>query len=118
MYLGGDALHVRCNTVAVSLLREVDNIACSVGLSEHVRARVEQAGRVVDLDDIETALLVRTKAVHIGMIVGCVPGSVWLAHAAATFGTCALAAVPLWIGGLAEAFVSGATPSETCKRIA
>ena len=81
-----------------------------------VRVRVENAGRV-ELDDAEAESLVRTKTFHIGMITMCVPASVWLAHATGTFGACALAALPLWLGGLAEAIVPGATVAETCKRI-
>ena len=117
MYLGGDALRVCFNTVAILFLCEVDNIAYSVGLSENVRARVENAGRV-ELDDVQTAALSKTKALHIGLLVVCVPASVWLAHATATFGACALAALPLWVGGLAEAVVPGADPAATCKRLA
>ena len=66
---------------------------------------------------MQTAALSKTKALHIGLLVVCVPASVWLAHATATFGACALAALPLWVGGLAEAVVPGATPAATFKRL-
>ena len=58
----------------------------------------------MELDDTETTRLGRTKSLYIALFVVCIPGSVWLAHFTATFGACALAAAPLWLVGIVEAF--------------
>jgi hypothetical protein len=68
---GGDALSVCFNTIAIVFLMEMDNMAFSLGLSERVRARVENAGRV-DLNDAEAVALVRMKVVHATLIVALV----------------------------------------------
>jgi hypothetical protein len=101
---------------AILFLCEVDNIAFMLGLSERVRRRVETAGRV-DLGDKEADALARTKVVHIGLIMVCVPASLWAAHFTASFGACFVAVAAIWIGGLVEAFVPGATPGETARRV-
>jgi hypothetical protein len=73
----GDALSVCFNTVAILFLAEVDNIIFQVALPEEVRARVEEAGRVV-LGDADQLALARTKPVHIALIMAAVLGGVAL----------------------------------------
>ena len=115
MYKGADTLSICFNTVAILFLCEVDNIAFTLGLSERVRARVVAVGRV-ELSDNEAKSLVQTKTVHVGLFMVFVPGSVWFAHYTATFGACLVAGVPLWVGGVVEAFKTGA-PCETGRRV-
>eukprot|EP01052_Picozoa_sp_SAG31_P071591 SAG31_NODE_30513_length_380_cov_0.722420_1_plen_58_part_10 len=52
----------------VQFMTEVDNVAYQLALSERVRSRVEEMGRV-QLTDKEAAALARTKAVHIFFVV-------------------------------------------------
>lgn len=49
-------------------MTDVDNMAYAVGLSEAVRCRVEEAGRV-ELSNAEWMVIKRTKAVHMLLIV-------------------------------------------------
>ena len=65
---GGDALSVCLNTVGTLFLCDIDNIVYSVGLSERARTCVEEFGRV-ELGDVEAAHLVRSKGVHMVLIV-------------------------------------------------
>ena len=65
------------NTVAILFLAEVDNVIFQVALPEEVRARVEEAGRVV-LGDADQLALARSKPVHIGLIMVAVLGGVAL----------------------------------------
>lgn len=46
---------------------EVDNIAYTLGLSERIRARVEDAARITLTDD-QAALIARMKLVHTGLV--------------------------------------------------
>jgi hypothetical protein len=101
---------------AILFLCEVDNIAFALGLSERVRRRVETAGRV-DLSDDEADSLAHTKAVHIGLIMIFVPASLFAAHVTASFAGCFVAMAPVWLGGIAEAFIPGATVGETARRV-
>jgi hypothetical protein len=78
---------------------QIDNAAYAVGLSERVRTRVEQFGRV-QLRDTEAAALVQSKAVHVVLLVAAVPTAVWLGSH--TFGFLP-AFVAFWLGGVAEA---------------
>ena len=68
VYRGSDALAICFNTVAILFMTEIDNVCYAMGLGERARARVEQVGRV-ELSETELANLVRSKAVHIGLIV-------------------------------------------------
>ena len=86
-------------------------------MSERVRALVESEGRV-ELNDGEMDALARTKAVHIGLFLVFIPGSVWFAHRTRIFGFCVVAAAPLWVGGLVECIRPGAAPAETFARLA
>jgi hypothetical protein len=112
-YEGGDALSVCFNTIAILFLCEVDNAAYAMGLGDRVRARVEHVGRV-ELGGLEAAALVRTKVAHIGAITMYGLGMVWLQNR--MLGV-ALAYVPFWIGGVAEALVVTSGGADTAKRV-
>jgi hypothetical protein len=68
VYKGGDALSVCFNTIAILFMTEVDNVCYYFALAERVRTRVEEAGRV-ELTEKEAAMLVRTKAIHVCLVV-------------------------------------------------
>jgi hypothetical protein len=101
---------------AILFLCEVDNIAFSLGLGEQVRRRMEAAGRVELVGD-EAAILARTKAVHIGLIMVFLPASLFVAHITASFGGCIVAMAPVWLGAIAEAFAHTAPGGETARRV-
>jgi hypothetical protein len=87
-------------------VRQIDNAAYVVGLSERVRTRVEEFGRV-KLQDTEAAALVWSKAVHMALLVVVVPAAVW----SGTYISWLVVFIPFlafWLGGVAEAV---ATPS-------
>jgi len=65
---GADALSISFNTIAVLFLCEVDNVSYYIGLGEHLRARVEDVGRI-DLSEAQQQRLTRTKAVHVPIIM-------------------------------------------------
>ena len=109
---GGDALNVCLNTVAILFLCEIDDITFALGLSERVRARVEDAGRV-ELADVEAGALARTKATHVLLIVLFVLFAVWARDAQMAM----LSFPAFFLGGVAESFVPGATAAETGKRL-
>lgn len=67
---GGDALSVCMNTVALLFLSEVDTVSYELGLSERVKSRVEEAGRI-ELDETEAKMLTRTKAIHVAVVMIC-----------------------------------------------
>jgi hypothetical protein len=90
---------------------QIDNAAYVVGLSERVRIRVEEFGRV-ELRDAEAATLVRSKAVHVALVAGAVLAGVWSASKA----TVVLAFLAFWLGGVAEAVATpGAGAAEKAK---
>jgi hypothetical protein len=139
LFKGGDALSVCFNTIAILFLTEVtmwhaetvkcpirkglfsrysvpqiDNAAYAVGLSERVRTRVEEFGRV-ELRDAEAAALVRSKAVHVVLLVVAVPAGVWSANADVAF---PIAFLTFWLGGVAEAVaMPGAGAAEKIKGV-
>ena len=83
---------------------QIDNAAYAVGLSERVRTRVEEFGRV-KLRDTEAAALVRSKAVHVVVLVATVLTVVWSGN----YLVCLFAPfLAFWLGGVAEAVT---TPS-------
>jgi hypothetical protein len=84
---------------------QIDNAAYAVGLSERVRTRVEEFGRV-DLRDAEAAALVRSKAVHMVLLVVAVLAAVWLEDILAAF---LIPLLAFWLGGVADA---AATPAD------
>jgi hypothetical protein len=65
-------------------VRQIDNVAYVVGLSERVRTRVEEFGRV-ELRDAEAAVLVWSKAVHVVLLVGAVLVAVWSGNGGVTY---------------------------------
>ena len=87
---------------------QIDNAAYAVGLSERVRTRVEEFGRV-ELRDIEAMALVQSKAVHVVLLVPAVLAAVSsmfvMPNPLFAFLTPFLA---FWLAGVAEAV---ATPS-------
>ena len=87
-----------------------------MGLSERVRRRVETAGRI-DLSNDEADGLAHMKVVHIVLIMVFVPASLLVAHVTASFGGCWVAMGPVWLGGVAEAFMREATVGETARRV-
>jgi len=111
-FKGGDALSICLNTVAILFLCDIDNITFDLALGERVRARVEDAGHV-ELDDAEASALARTKAVHVALLVLAVLGAVWSGSLAAFL----LSFLAFLLGGVAEAFVPGASGAQTAKRV-
>jgi len=74
---GGDALSVCLNTVGVLFLCEIDDITYSMLLSERVRSRAEERGRLV-LGDTEALALERSKAAHAATLTVAMPLAVWV----------------------------------------
>ena len=81
---------------------QIDNAAYAVGLSERIRTRVEEFGRVQPRDT-EAAALVRSKTVHVVLLVVAVLVAVWSGNGAIVFLAPFLA---FWLGGVAEAVAS------------
>ena len=93
---------------------QIDNAAYAVGLSERVRTRVEEFGRV-ELRDAEAAALVRSKAVHVVLLVGAVLAGVWSADYVVAG---LIAFLAFWLGGVAEAVATpGAGAAEKAKGV-
>ena len=88
---------------------QIDNAAYAVGLSERVRTRVEQFGRV-QLRDTEAAALVQSKAVHVVLLVVVVLVGVWSGN---FFVAGMIPYLAFWLGGVAEAV---ATPDAGAAR--
>ena len=96
---GGDALSVCFNTVAVLFLCEIDNLLYAILLPERERARVEVEGRV-ELGEAEAAALMRSKAVHVAVLVVAVPCAVVLGGSArVVFSAPQTAALASWTYG-------------------
>lgn len=115
LYLGGDALSVCFNTVAVLFTCELDNVAYSILLNERVKTRVEERGRV-ELEDEEAVVLARSKALHAGLIVASVPTVVWTATDLGFDGIAIVAGV-FWLGGIAETLFFGGGAAAVCKGV-
>ena len=106
-----DALSVCFNTVACLFLCEIDNIAYSIGLSERLRAKVEELGRVT-LGDAEASALVQTKAVHVFMLVTTtIAAVVWAGFPVNQL----LTFFAFLVGGVAEVFMDGAAATVAAK---
>jgi hypothetical protein len=90
-----------------SFVPQIDNVAYTVGLSERVRTRVEEFGRV-KLRDTEAAALVRSKAVHVVLLVAAVPTAVWSASGSLIVVLCT-PFLTCWLGGVAEAVTAPGT---------
>jgi hypothetical protein len=108
---GGDALSVCFNTVAVLFLCEIDNLLYAILLPERERARVEVEGRV-ELGEAEAAALMRSKAVHVAVLVVAVPCAV-----AGGVGWIFLPLLAFWLAGATEAVLGSAGAGEACKEV-
>ena len=101
-------LILMCSVLPVSA--EIDNLAFSIGLSERVRSRVEEAGRV-ELTDDEATNLARSKVVHVVLIVAAMLVTVRVgAPLGPTWGPLVMGGIiylVLWLGGLIEATMAG-----------
>ena len=96
---------------------QIDNAAYAVGLSERVRTRVEEFGRV-ELRDAEAAALVRSKAVHVALLVGVMLVTVWAGDAEGVLSAILIAFLAFWLGGVAEAVATpGAGAAEKAKGV-
>ena len=109
LYKGGDALSVCFNTVAALFLCEIDNLLYAILLPERERARVEVEGRV-ELGESEAVALMRSKALHVVLVVVVVPcavvgGAEWFW----------LPALAFWVAGVTEAVMGSASVGEACK---
>ena len=110
---GGDALSVCFNTVAVLFLCEIDNLLYAILLPERERARVEVEGRV-ELSESEAVALMRSKAVHVVLLVIAVPCAVLSEDYEK------VAVLPLlafWVAGVTEAVLGSASVGEACKEV-
>jgi hypothetical protein len=93
---------------------QIDNVVYAVGLSERVRTRVEEFGRV-ELRDAEAAAMVWSKAVHVALVVAAVLVGVWLGNVQVAWLLCRLA---FWLGGVAEVVATpGAGAAEKIKGV-
>lgn len=114
---GGDALSVCFNTIALLFILEIDNVAYAIMLDERVRSRVEQRSRV-KLDNEQVAWLMRSKVVHVGLVVVVVPSAVWYSHVFSMF----IPMLCFWVGGVMEAVMdaaaTGAGATGACKGVA
>jgi hypothetical protein len=93
---------------------QIDNAAYAVGLSERVRTRVEEFGRV-KLRDAEAVALVRSRAVHVVLLVVVVLVGVWSGN---FFVAGMIPYLAFWLGGVAEAVITpGAGAAEKIKDV-
>jgi hypothetical protein len=76
-----------------------------VGLSERVRTRVEEFGRV-KLLDTEVVALVWSKAVHVVLLVVAVPTIVWSGNAGVVL---FISVLTFWLGNVAEVVATPGT---------
>ena len=115
--LGGDALSVCFNTVAILFLVEIDTV-CYAGLPRRVRERMAEAGRLMLTED-QAASMARSKAVHVCVFVpfmmlvvtwrGVPPGHTLVAILAGSF--------PFIVGGCFEG-CHRATPASALRNAA
>ena len=129
LFKGGDALSVCFNTVAVLFLCEIDNLLYAILLPERERARVEVEGRV-ELGEAEAAALMRSKAVHVAVLVVAVPCAVvgggngdealadWIWRIGFPAGLAGvLPILGFWLAGATEAVLGSAGAGEACKEV-
>jgi hypothetical protein len=117
MIKGGDALNVCFNTVAVMFLCDIDNLAYAVFLPEDLRVMVETNGRV-ELGKEEAKSLMRSKVVHVIVLVLVVPCAVAIGGSGNAVGWFIGMVLPLiawWIAGVVAAVVGAADASEALK---
>ena len=111
LFKGGDALSVCFNTVAVLFLCEIDNLLYAILLPERERARVEVEGRV-ELSESEAVALMRSKAVHVVLLVIAVPCAVLVGVDLVW-----LPLLAFWVAGVTEAVLGSASVGEACKEV-
>ena len=119
LFRGGDALSVCFNTIAVLFLCEIDNLLYAILLPERERARVEVEGRV-ELGEAEAAALMRSKAVHVALLVVAVPCAVVLGGSGGEFSyglALFLPSLAFWLVGATEAVLGSAGAGEACKEV-
>ena len=116
LFKGGDALSVCFNTVAVLFLCEIDNLLYAILLPERERARVEVEGRV-ELGEAEAATLMRTKAVHVALVLVVVPCAVGAHAKVDTMLSLSLPFVAFWVAGVTEAVLGRASAREVCNEV-
>lgn len=101
-------------------MMEVDQVAFRLGLSERIRVRVENVGRV-KLSDEEAVALVKTKTVHVTAIVVAVNLALFVARlsagGAAAIGIFVLPNLGFFVASCAEAFEPGSSASEIAQTI-
>ena len=115
LFKGGDALSVCFNTVAVLFLCEIDNLLYAILLPERERARVEVEGRV-ELGESEVSALMRSKAVHVVLLVVVVPCAVLVGfYALRTW--IGFPAFAFWVAGVTEAVLGSASVGEARKEV-
>lgn len=114
LYNGGDALNVCLTTVALLFLADVDNAAFAIGLSERIRTRVEEFGRV-DLSSTQAKALVQSKAAHVCLISSAIVLAVVSQHDDTIL---LLSYLAFWLGGVVEAFALSDKPVEIFRRTA
>jgi hypothetical protein len=119
MYKGGDALNVCFNSVAVLFLCEIDNLGYAILLPERERVRIEEEGRV-ELGEAEARSLVRSKVVHVCVLMLLLPSTVAIGLSgdeSLEWGVF----VPLatfWTAGVAEAIIGDeASAVEICTEV-
>ena len=112
LVMGGGALSVCFNTVAVLFLCDIDNITYDRLMSERVRSRIEERGRV-EIDDAEAQALSRSKAVHAFLLSVSVPCVVLFAPTILAgdvgWGGFVITLVPFvvfWLAGAVEAIAN------------
>ena len=116
MFRGGDALSICFNTVAMLFLCEIDNLLYAILLPERERARVEVEGRV-ELGEAEAAALMRTKVVHMVVLVVAVPCTVVGGGSGNDFVVFFLPPLAFWLAGVTEAVLGSAGAGEACKEV-
>jgi hypothetical protein len=119
-YRGGDALNLCLNAVAVLFVCEVDNLSFSIGLGERMRSRVEAAGRI-ELTDAEAALLARSNAVHVLLVMVGMAGALFMFAQEKHYGASVMAPAFLSFlaGGIAEVLIEwGSAPGATAVQAA
>ena len=116
LFKGGDALSVCFNTVAVLFLCEIDNLLYAILLPERERARVEVEGRV-ELGEAEAAALMRSKAVHVAVLVAAVPCAVVGGGSGNDFVVFFLPPLAFGLAGVTEAVLGSVSAGEACKEV-
>jgi hypothetical protein len=97
-------------------LCEIDNLLYAILLPERERARVEVEGRV-ELGEAEAAALMRTKVVHMVVLVVAVPCTVVGGGSGNDFVVFFLPPLAFWLAGVTEAVLGSVSAAEACKEV-